>query len=50
MTDKTKYPLNQGQLTSEYLQAAYLFSCHKDIELIKPGNVNLVSPHKDTNA
>ncbi len=50
MVDEIKYLLNEEQLTSKNIQSAYLFSCHKDIELIKPGNVNIISSHKDTNA
>ena len=50
MIDEIKYLLNKEQLTPKNIQSAYLFSCHKDIELIKPGNVNIISPHKDTNA
>ena len=29
---------------------AYIYSCKKDIEAIKPGNVNLISPDNDTTA
>ena len=50
MVDEIKYLLNEEQLTSKNIQSAYLYSCHKDIELIKPGNVNIISSHKDTNA
>ena len=50
MVDEIKYLLNEEQVASKNIQSAYLFSCHKDIELIKPGNVNIISPHKDTNA
>ena len=32
------------------IRDAYLYACHKDIEAIKPGNVNINSPHHDTTA
>ena len=32
------------------IKEAYLFSCRKDVEALKPGNVYLSSPHADTNS
>ena len=35
---------------SDKIEASYIKACTLDIECIKPGNVNLVSGHDDTNA
>ena len=32
------------------LKSSYLYACSKDIEVIKPGNVYIDSPHKDTSS
>lgn len=50
MTRQTNFYIDKDKYSLDDLKAAYLFSCKKDIELIKPGNVNLLSPHKDTKA
>ena len=50
MTPQTNFSIDKDKHSLDDLKAAYLFSCKKDIELIKPGNVNLLSPHKDTKA
>lgn len=50
MTRQTNFSIDKDKHSLDDLKAAYLFSCKKDIELIKPGNVNLLSPHKDTKA
>ena len=42
-------PLKE-ELDISLLKDSYLFACHKDIEIIKPGNVNINSAHLDTNA
>ena len=39
-----------SEITKSALRESYLFSCKKDIELIKPGNVSMKSPHLDTTA
>ena len=50
MYQDTNYP----EITSEdriaLLKEAYLFSCKKDVEVLKPGNVHITSPHKDTDS
>ena len=50
MTHQTNFFIDKDKHSLDDLKSAYLFSCKKDIELIKPGNVNLLSSHKDTNA
>ncbi len=40
----------KNNINSASIRNNYLFSCYKDVELIKPGNVNETSPHKDMNA
>ena len=45
-----KYILSNTRSKISDLREAYLFACRKDIEAIKPGNVNINSPHKDMNA
>ena len=50
MTHQTNFFINKDKHSLDDLKSAYLFSCKKDIELIKPGNVNLLSSHKDTKA
>ena len=48
MTNKIQYLHDKEKYNLDNLQIAYLFACRKDIELIKPGNVNIKSPHPDT--
>ena len=50
MTNNIQYLHDKEKYNLDNLQNAYLFACRKDIELIKPGNVNIKSPHSDTNA
>jgi triphosphoribosyl-dephospho-CoA synthase len=50
MTHQTNFFIDKDKHSLDDLKSAYLFSCKKDIELIKPGNVNLLSSHKDTKA
>ena len=50
MTNQTNFFIDKDKHSLDDLKSAYLFSCKKDIELIKPGNVNLFSSHKDTKA
>ena len=50
MTNNIQYLHDKEKYNLDNLQNAYLFACKKDIELIKPGNVNIKSPHSDTNA
>ena len=40
----------KNNINTASIRNNYLFSCYKDVELIKPGNVNEISPHKDMNA
>ena len=50
MTHQANFFIDKDKHSLDDLKSAYLFSCKKDIELIKPGNVNLLSSHKDTKA
>ena len=50
MTHQAHFFIDKDKHSLDDLKSAYLFSCKKDIELIKPGNVNLLSSHKDTKA
>ena len=50
MIDQIHYSLDREIYTLTKLKEAYLYACKKDIELIKPGNVSINSPHLDTNA
>ena len=50
MTDHSHFSTDAERYTLINLKDAYLYACKKDIELIKPGNVNIHSPHQDTNA
>ena len=50
MTHQSDFFIDKDKHSLDDLKSAYLFSCKKDIELIKPGNVNLLSSHKDTKA
>ena len=50
MTNNIQYLHDKEKYNLDNLKNAYLFACRKDIELIKPGNVNIKSPHSDTNA
>ena len=50
MTHQPHFFIDKDKHSLDDLKSAYLFSCKKDIELIKPGNVNLLSSHKDTKA
>ena len=50
MTNKIQYLHDKEKYNLDNLRIAYLFACRKDIELIKPGNVNIKSPHSDTKA
>jgi triphosphoribosyl-dephospho-CoA synthase len=50
MFDNLKYPILNEDSKESVLRNAYLYACHKDIEVIKPGNVNINSPHHDTTA
>ena len=44
------YPPLNDRFDISLLKNSYLFACQKDVEIIKPGNVNINSPHKDTSA
>ena len=50
MYEKIKYPALNLSKELKLLKNAYLFACKKDIEVLKPGNVSLKSPHHDTSA
>ena len=50
MTHQPHFFIDKDKHSLDDLKSAYLFSCKKDIERIKPGNVNLLSSHKDTKA
>ena len=50
MTNKIQYLHDKEKYNLDNLRIAYLFACRKDIEIIKPGNVNIKSPHPDTKA
>ena len=50
MIDQIHYSLDREIYTLTKLKEAYLYACKKDIELIKPGNVSINSPHSDANA
>jgi len=50
MTNKIQYLHDKEKYNLDNLRIAYLFACRKDIEIIKPGNVNIKSPHLDTKA
>ena len=50
MTHQPHFFIDKDKHSLDDLKSAYLFSCKKDIELIKPGSVNLLSSHKDTKA
>ena len=50
MIDQIHYSLDREIYTLTKLKEAYLYACKKDVELIKPGNVSINSPHLDTNA
>ena len=50
MIDQINYFLEKEKYTLDNLKDAYLYACKKYIELVKPGNVNLNSPHSDTTA
>jgi len=50
MYEKIKYPALNLSKKLNLLKNAYLFACKKDIEVLKPGNVSLESPHHDTSA
>jgi len=50
MYEKIKYPALNLSKKLNLLKDAYLFACKKDIEVLKPGNVSLESPHHDTSA
>ena len=50
MYQNINYPEINSRETISLLKDAYLFSCKKDIEVLKPGNVYIGSPHKDTNS
>ena len=50
MTDNLKKLALNNNFDESMIRDAYLYACHKDIEAIKPGNVNINSPHHDTTA
>ena len=50
MFNNLKYPILDEDSKDSVLRDAYLYACHKDIEVIKPGNVSINSPHHDTTA
>ena len=50
MYEKIKYPALNLSKELKLLKDAYFFACKKDIEVLKPGNVSLKSPHHDTSA
>ena len=50
MSDNLKKLALNNNFDESIIRDAYLYACHKDIEAIKPGNVNINSPHHDTTA
>ena len=50
MSDNFKKITLNKNFDESLIRDAYLYACHKDIEAIKPGNVNINSPHHDTTA
>ena len=42
--------MTMKSINTNSIRNNYLFSCYKDVELIKPGNVFETSPHNDMNA
>ena len=45
-----EYLIMRSDREVEIIQKAYLYACSKDVEVIKPGNVNIDYPHDDTSA
>ena len=45
-----EYLITHSDREVEIIQKAYLYACAKDVEVIKPGNVNIDYPHDDTSA
>ncbi len=50
MLDFSKPLIIPSETSTNILKESYLFSCKKDVEIIKPGNVSIKSPHLDTTA
>ena len=50
MSDNLKKLALNNNFDESMIRDAYLYACHKDVEAIKPGNVNINSPHHDTTA
>ena len=50
MYKNINYPKIDSGPEYSSLKEAYSFACKKDVEIIKPGNVYISSPHKDTNS
>ena len=50
MSDNLKKLALNNNFDESIIRDAYLYACHKDVEAIKPGNVNINSPHHDTTA
>ena len=50
MLDFSKPLIIPSETRTNILKESYLFSCKKDVEVIKPGNVSIKSPHLDTTA
>ena len=44
------YQIQYSYRNVDKLKDIYLYSCSKDVEVIKPGNVNIDYPHSDTTA
>mgnify|MGYP001262816352 FL=1 len=45
-----EYIIPQNNNLNDFLKNAYISSCYTDVEVIKPGNVSIFSPHHDTTA
>ena len=44
------YQIQSSYRNIEKLKSIYIYACSKDVEVIKPGNVNIDYPHSDTTA
>ena len=50
MLNKISYPVLESKNIKRLIKESYLYACKKDVESIKPGNVSITSPHRDTMA
>ena len=50
MSNNLKYLNLNKDFKESILRDSYLYACHKDVEVTKPGNVSINSPHHDTTA